>query len=140
MCDALGHGDNDYGVHVHDGDHAEIHLQRRTRVAGYCVAVWRHGHVAEPTDLTPEAACGYWGEVLAVGRAIGTLLSPIKLNYLTLGNTVPHLHTHVVPRYLHDAAPSGPLAWNDIVADEPAPETDLRAQASELHRLLNRDR
>jgi hypothetical protein len=28
----------------------------------------------------------------------------MKLNYFTLGNTVPHLHTHVLPRYQDDPA------------------------------------
>ncbi len=111
---------------------AEVHLQRWTRVAGYCAVIWRHGHIAEPPDLSPMDAGGYWNEVLAVGRAVGTLLNPIKLNCLTLGNTLPHLHTHVVPRYQHDPAPAAPLAWNQIVSDGAADETDLQAQAIEL--------
>jgi len=139
MCDTLGRGDNDFGILLVAGDYAEVHLQRRTRVAGYCAVIWRHGHVAEPTDLSPDDAGGYWGEVLAVGRAVGTLLNPIKLNYLTLGNTVPHLHTHVVPRYRHDPEPGGPLAWSQIVSDEPADQDDLQAQATELRRILASD-
>jgi len=137
MCESLGHGDNEFGIHVFDGEYAEVHLQRWTPIAGYCAVIWRHGHVAEPTDLAPAEANGYWQEVLAVGRAAAALLSPIKLNYLTLGNTLPHLHTHVVPRYPHDAAPGAPLAWDQIVTDEPAAETDLRARAIELRRLLS---
>lgn len=76
MCDTLGRGDNDFGTLLVVGDYAEVHLQRWTRVTGYCAVIWRHGHVAEPTDLSPTDASGYWGEVLAVGRAIATLLNP----------------------------------------------------------------
>ena len=68
------------------------------------MVVWRHEHVAEPTDRDPVRACGYWTEVLATGRAIWARFHPVKLNYLTLGNTVPHLHTHIVPRYRDDRA------------------------------------
>jgi diadenosine tetraphosphate (Ap4A) HIT family hydrolase len=35
-----------------------------------------------------------------------------KMNYQMLGNTVPHLHTHIVPRPLLDPAPYRPLPWS----------------------------
>jgi diadenosine tetraphosphate (Ap4A) HIT family hydrolase len=89
-------------------------------------------------ELDPGQACGYWEEVLAVGRAVRALFDPVKLNYLTLGNTVPHLHTHVVPRYLDDPAPGGPIAWEQIFAPGPVPETDLHRQAADLRALLSR--
>ena len=39
----------------------------------------------------------------------GRILRPLRhLNYLLLGNIVPHLHVHVVPRYLDDRAPERP--------------------------------
>ena len=102
ICVALGQGDNDSWVAVFTGELAEVYLERRSRLPGYCIVVWRHRHIAEPTDLGPEQACGYWEEVLAVGRAVREQFDPVKVNYLTLGNTVPHLHTHVVPRYQDD--------------------------------------
>lgn len=136
MCAAVGHGDNDYWVHVSSGEFAEVNLERRTRLPGYCLVVWRHGHVAEPTDLPPAQAAGYWAEVLAAGRAVWSQFAPVKVNYMTLGNTLPHLHTHVVPRYLDDPAPGGPIEWPQIFAAEPVPEADLHAQAARLRSLL----
>ena len=62
---------------------------------------------------------------------------PVKLNYLTLGNTVPHLHTHVLPRYLDDPAPGGPIPWEEIFSAEPVPDAELQRQASDLRRLLD---
>jgi len=56
--------------------------------------------------------------------------------YLTLGNTVPHLHTHVVPRYLDDPAPGGPIEWAQIFSPEPVPDAELRRQASVLRARL----
>ncbi len=138
MCAALGNGDNDFWVEVHTGEFAEVHLERRTRLPGYCIVVWRHGHIAEPADLEPGQACGYWQEVLAVGRSVRALFDPVKLNYLTLGNTVPHLHTHVLPRYRDDPAPGGPIAWEQIFSPEPVPEPGLHRQAADLRTLLSR--
>jgi diadenosine tetraphosphate (Ap4A) HIT family hydrolase len=138
ICTAVGQGDSDLWVHVFTGGFAEVYLERRTRLPGYCIVVWRLGHVAEPTDLDAGQACGYWEEVLAVGRAVRSRFDPIKMNYLTLGNTVPHLHTHVVPRYRDDPAPGGPIAWEQIFSADSVPEADLRRQAAGLRVLLAR--
>ena len=136
MCTALGRGDNDYWVHVFTGEAAEVHLERRSRLPGYCLVVWRHGHVAEPDDLDPGQAGRYWAEVLAVGRAVRAQFRPVKMNYLTLGNHVPHLHTHVLPRYAGDPAAGGPIPWPEIFSAEPVPGTELHEQAASLGGLL----
>ena len=136
MCAALGKGDNDFGVGVFTGEVAEVRLERRSRLPGYCVVVWRHGHVAEPGDLAPVQASRYWAEVLAAGRAVQARFAPVKLNYLTLGNTVPHLHTHVLPRYQDDPAPGGPIAWEAIFTADSVPEPELHRQAADLRALL----
>jgi len=138
LCAALGKGDNDFSVDVFTGQVTEVRLERRSRLPGYCIVVWRLGHVAAPTDLEASQASRYWGEVLAVGRAVRDRFSPVKLNYMTLGNTVPHLHTHVVPRYRDDPAPGGPIAWPDIFSPAPVPDADLRQQAADLRGLLAR--
>jgi len=138
MCAAVGRGDNHFGVEVFSGEFAEVRLERRTRLPGYCVVAWKHEHVAEPADLDPARACGYWMEVLAVGRAVRARFDPVKINYMTLGNIVPHLHTHVVPRYRDDPAPGGPLAWEQIHAPGPVPDADLHRQAADLRALLSR--
>ena len=33
----------------------------------------------------------------------------MKMNYETLGNSLPHLHTHLVPRYTDDPRPGQPF-------------------------------
>ena len=109
MCAGLGKGDNDHTVAVATRPYSEVGLHRRSALAGYCVVVWRHGHVAEPTELAPDAAAGYWRDVLDVARAVQAEFRPVKLNLLTLGNTVPHLHTHVLPRHVGDPAAGGPI-------------------------------
>jgi diadenosine tetraphosphate (Ap4A) HIT family hydrolase len=86
-----------------------------------------------------HAAAGFWADVTAVRKAIADELQPAKVNYLTLGNWVPHLHTHVVPRYPDDPAAGGPIAFDALFAAEPQPEDVLPAQAAALrHRLADR--
>ena len=44
-------------------------------------------------------------------------VSPLKaLNYDVLGNSLPHLHTHVIPRYAEDPKPGWPFPFPE---DEP---------------------
>jgi diadenosine tetraphosphate (Ap4A) HIT family hydrolase len=69
-------------------------------VPGYTVAVWNGRHVSESTQLAGEQAAGYWPETLRVGRAVEQGFEHAKMNYQMLGNTVPHLHAHIIPRPL----------------------------------------
>jgi diadenosine tetraphosphate (Ap4A) HIT family hydrolase len=100
------------------------------------VVIWRHGHVAEPTELDSVSASEYRADVLSVCRAIEQEFRPVKVNLLTLGNWVPHLHTHVLPRYRDDPAPGGPITWADIFNAEPTPPEVLLHQAARLRALL----
>jgi diadenosine tetraphosphate (Ap4A) HIT family hydrolase len=137
MCAALGgDGDDDNAVLVTELGSSEVRLERRSRLPGYCVVIWRHGHVAEATELDSGAASEYWADVLAVCRAIEREFRPVKVNLLTLGNWVPHLHTHVLPRYRDDPAPGGPITWADVFNEEPTPPEVLRRQAARLRTLL----
>ena len=136
LCATLGTGDDDHSLLVAVLADSEVRLERRSRLAGYCIVVWRHGHVAEPTELTPEAAAGYWRDVVAVAGALEVAFRPVKVNLMTLGNWVPHLHTHVVPRYLDDPAPGGPLPWESMFHDTPLDVAVLAVQAEAIRIAL----
>jgi diadenosine tetraphosphate (Ap4A) HIT family hydrolase len=124
-----------YGIRILEGEVADAYLQRAGIQRGYTIVIWRGRHVAEPTELTEEEAAAFWRELLAVGRALEQHLSPVKLNYDLLGNSVPHLHTHVVPRYAEDPRPGWPFPFPH---EEPPPhdEEQLRADAEALRGLL----
>ena len=123
-------------VAVAELPYSEVGLHRRSRLPGYCVVVWRHGHVAEPTELAPDDAAGYWRDVLDVARAVQAEFRPVKLNLMMLGNAVPHLHTHVLPRHVDDPAAGGPIAWADIFTPEPTPDPVLLDRVGALRRRL----
>ena len=109
----------------------DAYLQRATWQPGYTVVTWRGRHVAEPTELDDEEACGYWREVLRVASALQRHYRPVKMNYQTLGNAVPHLHTHLLPRFRQDPAPGRPLPFPE--GERPhLPEDVLRADALAL--------
>ncbi len=101
------------GSRIFAGEVSDAYLRREDWVRGYCVVIWRGAHASELHDLAPAELARYWSEVTRVGRALQDHFQSAKVNYEVLGNTVPHVHTHIVPRYLDDAAPGRPLPFPD---------------------------
>ena len=123
-CPACGDGrpeETPDGVRFLRGEVADAYLRRTGIQRGLSVVVWRGRHVAEPTELSPEEAARYWREVLLAGRAIERVMRPVKMNYDILGNSLPHLHTHLVPRYEDDPRPGWPFPFPE---EEPPPMAD----------------
>jgi diadenosine tetraphosphate (Ap4A) HIT family hydrolase len=120
---------------LHAGRYSDAYLQRATWQPGYTVVTWRGRHVAEPTELDDEEASGYWRELLQVAAALQRHYQPVKMNYQTLGNVVPHLHTHLLPRFARDPAPGRPLPFPE--GERPSlPEETLRRDALALRSLI----
>jgi diadenosine tetraphosphate (Ap4A) HIT family hydrolase len=137
MCANGGTDDNGFGVRIQAATYSDAYLQRADMQRGYTIVIWRGRHVVEPTDLEPHEAGGYWREVLRVARALQRYYQPLKMNYETLGNMVPHLHTHLLPRYAEgDPAPGRPFPF---LADERhnLPEETVQHDAAALRALLS---
>lgn len=69
---------------------------------GYCRVVWS-AHVREMSDLPAESREHLLDVVCGVERALRNIQNPDKINLASLGNQVPHLHWHVIPRFTDDA-------------------------------------
>jgi diadenosine tetraphosphate (Ap4A) HIT family hydrolase len=126
----------DAGVRFFEGEVCDAYLVRADIQRGLTIAVWRGRHVAEPTELADAEAAAYGREVLQVGRAIERALAPVKLNYDVLGNSMPHLHTHIVPRYADDPRPGWPFPFPDP-DPPPMPQERLRADVEALKAALS---
>ena len=69
---------------------------------GFCCVVL-NDHVAEMTDLPTAERTALMEVVWLVEQAVRDAMQPDKVNLATLGNMVPHLHWHIIPRYKDDA-------------------------------------
>jgi len=69
---------------------------------GFCRVIW-HDHVQEMSDLTAAQRVAFMDVVNHVELAQRAVLQPDKINLASLGNVVPHLHWHVIPRFQDDA-------------------------------------
>jgi len=78
-----------------------VHLQNDADYRGYCILVFRR-HAVELHDLTDEERRQWIDDISRIGRAISDRCEPAKLNVSMLGNMMPHLHCHIMPRYPED--------------------------------------
>jgi diadenosine tetraphosphate (Ap4A) HIT family hydrolase len=68
---------------------------------GYVCVVSRT-HAVEPFQLPDEEQTAFWKDAMRVARAVMSVTGAIKMNYGIYGNTIPHVHMHLFPRYRDD--------------------------------------
>jgi diadenosine tetraphosphate (Ap4A) HIT family hydrolase len=51
----------------------------------------------------------FWAESMSVASALSELAQPSKMNYEIHGNTIPHLHLHLFPRFGGDPFQGRPI-------------------------------
>ena len=136
MCEDGRPDTSSYGIRIHAGTYTDAYLQRAKVQRGYTVVIWRGRHITETTELEAAEAAGYWAEVLTVARALINTYQPLKMNYETLGNSLPHLHTHLIPRFADDPRPGEPFPLTAKQPEAKVPEEQLSSDAQALRALL----
>ena len=96
--------------------------------------VWT-AHVREMSDLAPADAARLMSTVLSVERVLRAQLSPEKVNLASLGNVVPHLHWHVIPRWHDDSHFPDPV-WAAQRREAPARALDREGLLGALRAAL----
>ncbi|HQT26587.1 MAG TPA: HIT family protein [Burkholderiales bacterium] len=86
---------------------------------GFCRVILNR-HVAEMTDLDDADRIALMRVVFGVEKAVRDALFPDKINLASLGNVVPHLHWHVIPRFESDRHFPNPV-WGKALRDESVP-------------------
>jgi diadenosine tetraphosphate (Ap4A) HIT family hydrolase len=91
---------------------------------GFARVIWNE-HVREMSDLADEDRLLVNDAVWKVEQAVREVMQPLKVNVASLGNVVPHLHWHVIPRYADDAHFPAPV-WASVMRETPADVLDGR--------------
>ncbi len=68
---------------------------------GYCCLVLKR-HAVELYELGADEACALMRDLQRVAATLQEITGAVKLNYEIHGNTLPHLHVHLFPRYKGD--------------------------------------
>lgn len=108
---------------------------------GFLRVIWNE-HVREFSDLSDEDQTLLMKVVVKLERFVLNDMQADKSNVASLGNVVPHLHWHVIPRFTDDAhfpAPVWATAKPEAVlsARQLAIQTDKAALIQRLARLLS---
>lgn len=93
---------------------AELNASFLTAIAnaspmkGYSCLVLKR-HAVELYELLPNEAAAFMEDIQITSKAVHEIMGAIKLNYEIHGNTIPHLHLHLFPRYVGDMFEGQPI-------------------------------
>ena len=115
---------------VYEDDHTLAFLDVHPRAAGHTVVIPKH-HAPTLTELSDAEVGPLFGAVKRVAEKVLAALEPdgltIGVNHGTAsGQTIPHLHVHIIPRFTDDGGGS----IHSIVPDSVS--VDLDAVAKKL--------
>jgi len=108
----------DRDLQIVELDYSYVILNRDQFFPGYTLLFTKE-HATELFHLDRNVRSGLMEEVSRVAAALYDVFQPAKINYELLGNMVPHIHWHLVPRFA-----SEPL-WPRPIWSEPHTEVML---------------
>ena len=118
------------------GQHCRVILVADADYPGFCRVVW-NDHIKEMTDLPKQMRAELMNTVFAVESAVREVMQPVKINLASLGNMTPHLHWHVVPRYIDDKHFPNPIWAAPLRNERSSNTTDIRARlTAAIHKNL----
>ena len=110
-CPMCRRWDDDSDLRVAELEHSFVVLNRDQFFPGYTLLFTKQ-HVTELFHLDRVVRSGLMEEVSRAAGALFTLFRPDKINYELLGNMVPHIHWHVVPRHASEPLWPRPI-WSE---------------------------
>ncbi len=101
---------------------------------GRCLVTLRE-HYTELFQLTPAMRIAFMEDVTRITEAIHRALNPVKINYELLGNQVPHMHWHLIPRFREDGLYPRPI-WAGEVPQRMLPREEREGLIAAIQRRL----
>lgn len=110
-CPMCTRWQDDVELRIAELEHCYVVLNRDQFFPGYTL-VFAKEHVTELFHLDAQQRHGVMEEVSRVAAALDRAYRPTKMNYELLGNMVPHMHWHLVPRFAADPLWPRPI-WSE---------------------------
>jgi diadenosine tetraphosphate (Ap4A) HIT family hydrolase len=97
-CPMCHRWESDAELRIAELDHSYVILNRDQYFPGYTL-LFSKTHVTELFHLDRRIRGELMEEVSRTAKALFNVFRPDKINYELLGNMVPHMHWHLVPRF-----------------------------------------
>ncbi|MDQ3689724.1 MAG: HIT domain-containing protein [Chloroflexota bacterium] len=78
-------------------------------------------HVIEPYELPADESAQFWADAMRAAVAVASVVRPVKVNYEIHGNTIPHLHLHIFPRFRGDPFERSPIDPHSVTPSRRSP-------------------
>jgi diadenosine tetraphosphate (Ap4A) HIT family hydrolase len=122
---------------VFENDKFAVILADEANYPGFARVIWK-AHVREVSDLADNDRLLLNDAVWKLEQAVRDVMAPLKVNVASLGNVVPHLHWHVIPRYADDAHFPAPVWANAVRVTAPAVLQTRKALLPALEEAITR--
>jgi ATP adenylyltransferase len=102
QMDAPRPASNDFWDLVAPLSVSSLYLAKNQTYRGQCSLIFDVRHAARPDQLTASEWSAFCADLFAAQHAVIAVTRPDHINVESLGNVVPHLHWHIIPRYVGD--------------------------------------
>jgi diadenosine tetraphosphate (Ap4A) HIT family hydrolase len=86
-----------------------LYLERIQTYRGHCVLVFDPRHVTRIDELSTEEWHSMSEDIHRAEKTLIEVFQPDHINIASLGQVIPHLHWHIIPRYIGDPQWGGPI-------------------------------
>ena len=101
--------ENAFSIKIADLDASTLYLERDQTHPGYCVLIYKERHVTGLEQLHLDEHARFAADMHKAAKAVARATGADHMNYATLGNMIPHLHYHIIPRYKNDPRWGAPV-------------------------------
>lgn len=115
-------------------DFCRVVLVDDAHYPGFCRVILNR-HVKEMSNLDEVSRQRLMQVVFETEAAVREVMSPDKINLASLGNVVPHLHWHVIPRFSDDKHFPNPI-WGAANREGAIRNVDGQALKVRLSKVL----
>ena len=129
---------NEFIYFVHKLEVSSLYLSRNQASYGTCILVFDSRHAVRLDQLSSDEWARYAVDLQKAETAVMRVVRSDHVNVELLGNAVPHLHWHIIPRYKDEDRWGGPI-WTTDLSEQPRrflEENDYKTLAEKLISFL----
>lgn len=104
---------------------------------GKVVLIYNKDHKTELFQLEKEDRIAFLEDLNRVAKAVYDAYQPHKMNYELLGNVVPHLHWHIIPRQTSDPMELHWPIWGKDYKEIKLSEEEYREIIKEIRKHIS---